>query len=88
MSGAVSLQQPEARLPEARIAELPAFIDCTLPELMTRGHVPGAAVVIVHRGRTTAVMQLVDEESSICTATSAAICPTFHCATASPLTSC
>jgi CubicO group peptidase (beta-lactamase class C family) len=38
-------------LPRGKIEALPAFIDETVPKLMEQGHVPGAAVAIVHAGR-------------------------------------
>jgi CubicO group peptidase (beta-lactamase class C family) len=38
-------------LPPAKVETLPALIDATVPKLMEQGHVPGAAVVIVHEGR-------------------------------------
>jgi CubicO group peptidase (beta-lactamase class C family) len=37
--------------PRERIESLPAFIDEAIPKLMEQGHVPGAAVVVVHDGR-------------------------------------
>ena len=38
-------------IPRGKIDALPAFIDATVPTLMERGHVPGAAIAIVHEGR-------------------------------------
>jgi CubicO group peptidase (beta-lactamase class C family) len=37
--------------PPAEIEALPAFVDAIVPKLMEQGHVPGAAVAIVHDGR-------------------------------------
>ena len=38
-------------IPRGKIDALPAFIDATVPTLMEQGHVPGAAIAIVHEGR-------------------------------------
>ena len=46
-----SIPAQAQRIPSEKVAGLPAFIDATIPKLMETGHVPGAAVVVVHQGR-------------------------------------
>jgi CubicO group peptidase (beta-lactamase class C family) len=41
----------QTTIPSERFADLPAFLDTTLAPLMEKGHVPGAAVAVVHEGR-------------------------------------
>jgi CubicO group peptidase (beta-lactamase class C family) len=47
----VGLRVHAQGLSPAKVEGLPAFIDATVPKLMEQGHVPGAAVVVVHEGR-------------------------------------
>jgi CubicO group peptidase (beta-lactamase class C family) len=40
-----------AQIPDTKIQNLPAFVDDIVPKLMEQGHVPGAAIAVVHDGQ-------------------------------------